>query len=159
MPRKKSFFDRLTGAVNADEHDAFIDDMSPDVEDVTIHPSSQDTEPAPAQEAAELTVDMYTTEDYIMIHTFVAGVAPDELDVSISMEMVTISGRRDHPDNPGKDEYLHEELYWGPFARTIVLPEEIDTEGAEASENHGLLTIKLPRIDKKKATKLKILSN
>ncbi|MBX4209529.1 Hsp20 family protein, partial [Candidatus Parcubacteria bacterium] len=48
--------------------------------------------------------------------------------------------------------------YWGSFSRTIMLPEEIEVEEAEAIERHGLLTIKLPKVDKSKQNKLRVKS-
>ena len=56
-----------------------------------------------------------------------------------------------------KDEdFFVQELYWGGFSRTITLPEEIDVDAAEAIEKHGLLILKLPKVDKCRKTKLKI---
>ena len=57
-----------------------------------------------------------------------------------------------------ENDYFHRELYWGSFSRTIMLPEEIEVEEAEAIERHGLLTIKLPKVDKAKQNKLRVKS-
>ena len=81
---------------------------------------------------------------------------PEELDISISRDMVTIKGHREEGHEASDDDYFHRELYWGSFSRTVLLPEEIDVEGAEASEKHGLLTINLPKIDKRRQTKLRV---
>ena len=47
-------------------------------------------------------------------------------------------------------------MYWGSFSRTIALPAEIDVDEAEAIEKHGLLILKLPKLDKRKKSKLKV---
>ena len=54
------------------------------------------------------------------------------------------------------ENYFQRELYWGSFSRTILLPEEVDVERAEATEKHGILMIRLPKINKKRETKLKV---
>ncbi len=86
----------------------------------------------------------------------VAGVKREDLDISITRDMVTVKGRREEEGGISEQDYFHKELYWGSFSRTILLPHEIEIEGAEAIENQGLLTIKLPKIDKEKQTKLRV---
>jgi HSP20 family protein len=109
-------------------------------------------------EEGELTVDVYEKDSAIVIQTMIAGVKPEDLTVNITREVVTIRGKREQPEKIPHHDYFEQELYWGAFARTIVLPAEIDTEEAEAIERHGLLTIRLPKIDKNKTSKLKIRS-
>ena len=81
------------------------------------------------------------------------------MDVSISRDMVTLKGKRESERTIADDDYFHKELYWGTFSRTIVLPQEIDVDAAEAVEKHGLLIIKLPKLDKNRSTKLKVRGN
>ncbi|KKS28106.1 MAG: Protein containing Heat shock protein Hsp20 protein [Parcubacteria group bacterium GW2011_GWC2_42_11] len=104
----------------------------------------------------QLTVDVYQTPDEIVIRSIVAGVRPDDLDISISRDMVTIRGSREEHKEVTEDNYFHKELYWGSFSRTVLLPAEVEVEDASAQEKHGLLTIRLPKIDKEKQTKLKV---
>lgn len=70
--------------------------------------------------------------------------------------MVTIRGTRDEDQESPDEDYQFRELFWGSFSRTIVLPEEIVIDEAEAKEKHGLLTIVLPKVDKDRSTKLKV---
>jgi len=86
----------------------------------------------------------------------VAGVKADDLDISISRDMVAIRGNREASHDVSDDDYFHRELYWGSFARTIQLPEEIDVDEADAIDKHGLLILKLPKLDKRKQSKLKV---
>jgi len=72
---------------------------------------------------------------------------------------VIIRGKREEDRTMSGEDYFHKELYWGSFSRTILLPQEIEVEGAEALEKHGLLIIKLPKVDKGRETKLKVKSN
>ena len=109
-------------------------------------------------EEGQLTVDVYQTPAEIIVQTMVAGVRPEDLQITISRDMITIKGKREENRTITDDNYFLQELYWGSFSRTILLPEEIDPEEAEAIEKHGLLVIKLPKIDKEKKTSLKIKS-
>ncbi len=162
---KRSFFERLTGAVKIDEPD----DEPVEVDEENERPISgsgaalhQPQWMAVAEEQEEdgqLAVDVYQDNNDIVIKTMVAGVKPEDLDVSISRDMVTIKGKREQGRMVREDDFFHQELYWGTFSRSIVLPHEIDPDGAEAMEKYGLLIIKLPKLDKNRATKLKVKSN
>jgi len=112
-------------------------------------------EPEPG---GELAVDVYQTPDAIVVKALVAGVQPQSIDIALTREMITISGTREDEREVDEDSYFQRELYWGSFTRTILLPEEIDVDMAEASEKHGILMIRLPKINKKKQAKLKVRS-
>ena len=101
---------------------------------------------------------MFNTPNEIVIKAIVAGVKPDGLDISISRDMVTIRGKREEVREVEEEDYYYKELYWGSFSRTVLLPQEIEVEEATANEKHGLLTIRLPKVDKEKQTKLKVKS-
>jgi len=111
-----------------------------------------------AEEAEEgqLTVDMHQTPSEIVVKTMVAGVRPEDLDISITRDMITIKGKREGERNISDDSYFHRELYWGSFGRTIILPAEVEPEEAEAVEKHGLLIIRLPKINKDKQMKVRV---
>lgn len=121
-------------------------------------------EPMPAPEpeeepAGELAVDVYQTPTHIVIKAMIAGVKPDDLDVSITRDLVTIRGKRERHTEGTAGDFFFQELYWGAFSRTIVLPQEVEIEEAEATEKHGLLVIRLPKLDKGRQAKLKVKSN
>lgn len=146
---KKSFFERLTGTVKLDESE--FDDAP------MIKKRSEEVSPFEQEEkVGQLTVDVYNTPDHIVVKTMVAGVRPEDLDITITRDMITIRGKREEEKNITTDNYLINELYWGSFARTIALPEEVDVEEAEAVEKHGLLILKIPKLDKKRQTKVKV---
>lgn len=144
---KRSFFEKLTGSVHLDDEN--ISESS--LED-TDKKASWLEEP----EDGQLTVDVYETTNDIVIKTMVAGVKPEDLDISITREMVTIRGKREEDRTVSSEDYFHRELYWGTFSRTIVLPKEVDIEEAEAIEKYGLLILKLPKLDKNKEARLKV---
>lgn len=152
---KRSFFERLTGTIS-------LKDRSSDFEeDVVINEAPQGSFNQWATEEAEegeLAVDVYQTNDSIVIQAMVAGVSSEDLSVSVTREMVTIKGKREAPKGVSAENYFYQELYWGAFSRTILLPTEVETEEVEATEKHGLLSIKLPKIDKDRRQTIKIKS-
>lgn len=151
---KKSFFERLTGSIRLDEENEAGEDAV-----AATGGKNQKTSWISDEGEGELTVDVYQTSDDIVIKTMVAGVRPEDLDISITRDMVTIKGSRGETREAKDEDYFTKELYWGSFSRTVLLPQEIDVEGAEASEKHGLLIIKLPKLDKTRQTKLKVRSS
>ena len=153
MQNKRSFFERLTGAVRLDE------EMEQQRDESVLKSPIKSNVFEESDEEAQLTVDVYHTPSEIIIKTMVAGVKPDDLDVSITRDSVTIRGKRSEDTTVSNDEYFHRELYWGSFVRTIALPEEIDVDGAEAVEKYGMLVLHLPKIDKNRQTKLRVKGN
>jgi len=162
--KKRSFFERLTGAINTEEDESFgntpmipTPERSKPKDDPAAHePKEEHGIMEENEEDAQLTVDMYQTPGEIIIKTIVAGVEPSELDVTIARDMVTISGRRQEIHEVTEEDYFHRELYWGGFSRTILLPEEVDVEQSDATEKHGVMTLRLPKIDKQMKTKLSV---
>lgn len=149
---RRSFFERLTGSSPVEHYDDFEDTPREDQHEQAHGPLEEESE-------GQLTVDMYQTPDSIIIKAIVAGVRPDDLDISITRDMVTIKGRREESREVMDENYFYRELYWGSFSRTIVLPQEIEVEEAEAVEKHGMLIIRLPKIDKGRQAKLKVKSS
>ncbi len=109
-------------------------------------------------EEAELALDVYQTPTHIIVETMVAGVKPEDLEISIARDMVTVRGQREETRTVDEDNYFSKELYWGKFSRTISLPQEVEPEEVEATEKHGLLTIRLQKVDKEKKNNVKVRS-
>lgn len=183
--KKRSFFERLSGgAPVGDDYDSFDEDFIPQTPTRRVMPQQAPhlqsglssgmgtmTHPQMAQQPQEpallfdeepmegqLPVDVYQTASEIVIRTFIAGVRPDEMNVSISRDMVTIEGSREERASVPETDYFHHELFWGTFTRTILLPQEIDVENSSAGAKDGLLTLILPKLDKARQTKLRIKS-
>lgn len=165
--KKPSFLDRLTNSQEKEDIDAILEedtDFSEEEEDeMSMADEGQYPEEDDWQEQSsdtgqdgELPVDMYQTDDKIVIRALVAGVSPNELEISITRDMVTIRGIREEYQEVHDDGYYHRELFWGSFSRTLLLPEEVVIDEAEAQEKHGLLQISLPKMDKHRSTQLKV---
>lgn len=163
---KRSFFERLAGSV-------MVEDMDPEEDEVEIEVDRKSLKKFNEAEKAvahareeeeyedfegELSVDVYQTQNEIIIEAMLAGVKPEDLQISITRDMVTIKGRRDGNTQISEDDYFYRELYWGSFSRSILLPHEIEIESVEAVEKHGLLIIRLPKIDKARQAKVKVKS-
>ena len=151
MKDNRSFFERLTGSVR-------MDDTSDAEEIISKLPqkTSGGEDGLLADEEGQLTIDVYQTPTEIVIKSMVAGVKPEDLDISITRDMVTIKGKRETERFVKDEDYFSQELYWGSFSRSIILPAEVDVEGADAIEKHGLLIIRLPKIDKNRQTRLRV---
>lgn len=106
----------------------------------------------------ELSVDVYQTPTEIIVEAMVAGVKPDDLHIAITRDMITLKGRREGNKEVNHDDYFYKELYFGTFSRTIILPSEVDIEQADAVEKHGLLIIRLPKLDKARQSKIRVKS-
>lgn len=153
MKDNRSFFEKLTGSVRMDDPtESEVVEKKAVVKDGSTGEAWFDE----TQEEGQLTVDVYQTPTEIVIKSMVAGVKPEDLDISITRDMVTIKGKRETERFVKEEDYFHQELYWGSFSRTIMLPAEIDVEESEAIEKHGLLILRLPKIDKNRQTRLRV---
>jgi len=169
--KKRSFFDRFTGTDNNfDSYEDLFEDERPTAGEEIPEEVENDNKPAKStgdkhtswieQEAREgdLSVDVYQTDDAIVVKALIAGVLPGNVDISVTRDMLTIEGRREEEREVEEGGYFYKELYWGSFSRSILLPEEVDVDMAEATEKHGVLMIRLPKINKARSTKLKVKS-
>ncbi len=172
MTKKRSFFERLTGGIRMEDesHDSHLQDHADEEHtsrNITTPTSkfskitAQDESHSSWQEedvGGQLAVDVYQTPGEIIVQTMVAGVRPEDLSINITRDMITIRGKREENRTISEENYFTKELYWGSFSRTILLPQEIDPESTEAIEKHGLLIIKLPKLDKGRQTSIKVKS-
>jgi len=126
--------------------------------DALLAASGGENKTRPKEGEGQLTVDVYQTNEEIVIKSTIAGVTADGLDISIASDMVTIKGTRSPEEKIKQSDYYYRELYWGPFSRSIILPEEIDADNAKASMKNGVLTIKLPKLAKSRIKRIKVSS-
>jgi len=107
-------------------------------------------------EEGQLTIDVYQTESEIIIKSTIAGVNPEDIDISITNDMVTIRGKRIKDEKIDTENYYYQELYWGAFSRSVILPVEVDADRAKATIKNGILTIRLPKSEKVKTKKISV---
>src|SRR3989344_5568421 len=104
----------------------------------------------------QLTIDVYQTPTEIVVESTIAGVNPEDLDIAINNESVTIRGTRQRETKIREEDYFYQECYWGRFSRSIILPQEVDSDNATAALKNGVLTIRLPKLNRQRAKKLKV---
>ena len=145
------------------------DPLSPDFE---IHLAKTSTAPSrpkivaakPAPEAppdgpeGQLTIDVYQTANEIVIESAVAGIRLEDLDIHVTNDSVSIRGHRSREQRVREEDYLYQECYWGRFSRSVILPQEVDPENAKASFKNGILTVRLPKLIRQTAKKLKVIT-
>ena len=107
-------------------------------------------------EEGQLSIDVYQTADKIMVKSTIAGVKPEDIDISINNDMLTIRGKRQADNEISDQDYLYKECFWGAFSRSIILPVEIEAENIEASLENGVLTISLPKAKNAKQISIKV---
>lgn len=106
--------------------------------------------PDEGAEVGELAIDVYQTEDSVVIKAPMAGVDPQDLELAVQEEMITIKGKRHAEHEVKKDEYLLQECFWGAFERSFSLPVPVESEKARAQLKNGLLTITIPKAKQEK---------
>lgn len=93
----------------------------------------------------QLSVDVFETEQTVVITAPIAGVKPKDLEVYVSQDLITIRGKREDCVGQKDRTYLYQECHWGRFSRSIILPVHVSNERAEAVLKNGVLTITLPK--------------
>jgi HSP20 family protein len=180
---KKSFFEKLTGARRMDNEDQFERERSYQPP-TTTNIYSEDTETemiinsAPRQTYREefqapqvsqmaqqhqpdggegqLTIDVYQTDNDVVVKSTIAGVKPEDLDVSINNDMLTIRGERRQEEEVNEENYYYQECYWGGFSRSVILPVDVLADKVEASMKNGILTIRMPKADNTRTKKIQV---
>jgi len=162
---KKSFLERLTGSKKIEEE---VEMESPleitseendDSELVMPSGSSFESENDNNWEndgEGQLTIDAYQTSSDIIIKSTIAGVKPEDLEVSINNDVLTIKGERKNEEEVQGDDYYYQECYWGSFSRSIVLPVDVLSDKIDASLKNGILTIKLPKAATDRVKKIQV---
>ncbi len=106
----------------------------------------------------QLAIDVYQTPTDIIIRAPIAGVAkPEDIEIHIAHDVVTIRGERKPDAEIAPNDYLYQECYWGRFSRSIVLPQEVDAEAAVANfSRNGILSLRLPKLVRERARKIAV---
>lgn len=107
-------------------------------------------------EEGQLALDVYQTKDEIVIVSPIAGVKLEDMTVSVTDDVLTIRGERQSEHTVSEENYFSQECFWGDFSRSIVLPASVDTNKIAASFKDGVLTIKIPKIEKVRSKVIRI---
>ena len=143
--------DELAAAFLGDDDDQQADDQQQQQQQP---PEEQwdEEEAVPGQ----LAVDVYETDEKLIVKARTAGVNKQDLDVSISDGVLTISGTLSSGDESEAVQWHIQECYWGEFSRTLALPVQVKEEEVEAVLKDGVLTIGFTKVKTEQARKIQI---
>lgn len=150
---EKNFFEKLAGV---DGKETFEEEKETPISEEEFDEPEQELEDISEEAEGQLAVDVYQNANSFILESPIAGVDPENIDISISSESITVRGKRTKDDRVREDNYLVQECYWGRFIRSIILPQEIDPDRSQASIKNGVLRVVLPKINKAKAKKIKV---
>lgn len=171
---KRSFLERLTGAKTV-ETDAYESEnemsIKPSVDFYEERETGIPTDSSPRQFSREsreegslsgddhegqLTIDVYQTDNDVVVKSTIAGVKPEDLDVSINNDMLTIRGERKSEEEIQEENYYYQECYWGSFSRSVILPVDVIADKIEASMKNGILTVRMPKAASNRSKKIQV---
>lgn len=104
----------------------------------------------------QLAVDVYQTKDSVVVKAPIAGVKPEDIDISLSEDVLTLRGERKEEKEVEREHYYVQECYWGSFSRSVILPTATVSEKAQAALKDGVLTITIPKVAQDKVKKIKV---
>ena len=138
---------------------AFLNDDLATADQTTVAPEPADNEWEEADDEfpGQLAVDVYETEETLVVKARTAGVNKEDLDVSISDGILTVSGTLSSGDDTDATNWHIQECYWGEFSRTVALPVPVKEDEAQASLKDGVLSITFPKVQQEQAKKIQVL--
>jgi len=158
-----SFFEKLKGISATQEEKEILKGLKEDSKERKIKTLEKELKTKKeenfeelVEQDGELAVDVYQTDSEIIIKSTIAGVKPDDLEIAIENDVLTIKGKREDEIKEEGRNYFYQECYWGNFSRQIILPEEVDPNRIDAGMKNGILTIKLPKINRSKLRKISV---
>jgi HSP20 family protein len=103
-----------------------------------------------------LPLDIYQTDEDVVVKASLPGFKPEEVDISITGDTLTIKGEHQEDQEVKEENYLLKERRYGSFTRTLTLPVEVKSEKAEASFDNGVLNLTLPKAEEVKPKQIKV---
>lgn len=111
-----------------------------------------------ASPAVALPIDMYETDDHLVVKATVPGVKPEDIEVTVTGDLLTIKGEFKSEEKTEKRNYLRQERRYGSFCRQVSLPVGVDSNKAQATFENGVLTLELPKVAEAKAKSIKVVA-
>lgn len=124
-------------------------------DDLSLFPGMLAGGSMPGGDEGRLAVDVFETDKDIVAVTAIAGVEPENIEVFVHNDMLTIRGRRHNECEAGDRDYLVRECHWGSFSRSLILPTEVDAEAIAATLKNGVLSVRMPKIHRSKRIDIK----
>ena len=167
----KKLFQKLSGLRGGqyeekeEEYEALDDEREYGEEEEALVPENEEEEEQEKEqgewnerdfEEGQLSIDVFQTPNALTVKSTIAGVKPEDIDISINNDMLTIRGKREMYEEIKDENYLFKECYWGSFSRSIILPVEIEADKIEALLENGVLTVILPKAKNAKQISIKV---
>ncbi len=135
---------------------AFLSDDDLTSTDSSVPANEDNWDDSQEEFLGQLAVDVYETESKLVVKARTAGVNKEDLDVSISDGILTISGTLSSGDDTDATNWHIQECYWGEFSRTLALPVSVKEDEVEAVLKDGVLTVSFNKIKQEQAKKIQI---
>jgi HSP20 family protein len=101
-------------------------------------------------------LDLYETDDAVVARATLPGVKPEDLEITVSGDTLTIRGERQHEEKEKKQNYYRQESWHGTFARSVALPTQVNADRAEAVFENGVLKLTIPKAESAKPKTIKV---
>jgi HSP20 family protein len=105
---------------------------------------------------AFLPLDVYETDDELVVKASLPGIKPEDVDVSITGDTLSIKGEYKAEEEEKKRNYYRQEHRFGSFHRAITLPTKVESDKTEAVFEHGVLTLTMPKAEAMKPKTIKV---
>lgn len=106
-----------------------------------------------------LAIDLYETDDSVVIETPIAGVKPEDINITLTDDLLTIEGETKAEEKTEKANYIRQERRYGAFSRTLRLPTQVKADESQAKIADGVLTLTLPKSEEAKPRRIEIAVN
>jgi HSP20 family protein len=106
--------------------------------------------------SGEFPIDIYQDKKNLVVKAALPGVKPEELDITIADDILTIRGEHKEEQEAKEDDYIHRERYYGAFSRSVAIPTKVKSDKAEATFEEGVLTLTLPKAEEIKPRQVKV---
>ena len=161
-----SWVDRLMGRGRFDEYDR-LEEIEEDIPEEEFYEEDDLFDEAELLDATgeeeslnkqgqDLQINLVDKGKALIAQAFVPGLADSDIDIDLTREMLTITTESNDSCVERDGDYLYEELFFGTFSRSILLPTEVEVEEAKAEVRDGILTIVMPKINKAARKKLSV---
>jgi HSP20 family protein len=105
---------------------------------------------------ATLALDIHETDSDLVVSASVPGVQPEDLDISVEGDLLTIKGESKSDSEVKEENYIRRERRYGSFYRQVQLPKQVKTDGAEATFENGVLKLTLPKSEEARERKIQV---
>ncbi len=127
-------------------------------DDLVLFPERPDLENVGffgSREEGQLAIDVIETDAEVILRSAIAAVRPEDLEVFVNGDMVTVRGTRTQASEEHGGAYLVRECHWGTFSRSVILPSEVDADRISAELKNGMLTVRMPKVRRSKRIAVK----